>query len=78
MKSRFLRHALLALGLSLTLGGAIELSGCGSPPPPPPPPVQVEVRPATPGPRYIWVAGHWRWKGRARGYVWIPGHWKKQ
>src|SRR5207248_1121022 len=40
--------------------------------PPPPPPVQAEVVPVPPAPGYIWVAGHWAWRGR--NYVWVPGH----
>jgi hypothetical protein len=37
-----------------------------------PPPPQVEVVPEAPGPGYVWIAGHWRWReGR---YVWIRGH----
>lgn len=38
----------------------------------PPPPV-VEVRPAMPGPGYVWIGGYHRWDG-AR-YVWTPGRW---
>ncbi len=43
--------------------------------PPPTPPAQAEVAPPTPGPAYVWVPGHWAWRGPYRGYVWIPGHW---
>jgi WXXGXW repeat (2 copies) len=43
--------------------------------PPPPPPLQGEIAPAAPGPAYVWVAGHWSWRGQARGYVWKPGRW---
>ena len=42
--------------------------------PPPPPAAQVEVVPAMPGPGYVWVPGHWAWRGPRRGYVWIGGH----
>ena len=38
----------------------------------PPPPI-VEVRPAAPGPLFVWVAGYHRWDGRV--YVWEPGRW---
>ncbi len=41
--------------------------------PPPPPPVRVEVLPARPGPTYVWVPGHWAWRGPERGYVWVAG-----
>ena len=53
----------------------------GPPPPPnviivrtPPPPPRVDVRPARPSHRHIWVEGHWRYQGG--NYVWIPGHWE--
>ncbi len=38
----------------------------------PPAPV-VAVRPVSPGPRYAWTAGYYRWSGRT--YVWVPGRW---
>ena len=38
----------------------------------PPAPI-VEVRPAAPGPRYIWIDGYHTWNGTA--YVWTPGRW---
>ncbi|MEO7272162.1 MAG: hypothetical protein ABIX28_22605 [Vicinamibacterales bacterium] len=38
----------------------------------PPAPI-VEVRHASPGPRYVWVDGYQRWNGRA--YAWAPGRW---
>ncbi|MBU1700656.1 MAG: YXWGXW repeat-containing protein [Candidatus Eisenbacteria bacterium] len=48
--------------------------GCATAPPPPPP--KIEIRPARPHARAVWVAGHWQWKGKRNGHVWIPGHWK--
>lgn len=39
----------------------------------PPPPLRREVIIASPGPRYAYVEGHWRWTGR--DYDWVPGHW---
>jgi len=56
----------------------------------PPPPV-VEQVVVSPGPDYVWVAGHWRWHGRRwvwvrgawlipsrRGAVWVEGHWGRR
>ena len=43
--------------------------------PPPPPQPQVEAVPAQHGAAYVWVAGHWAWRGPRRGYVWVPGYW---
>jgi len=40
-----------------------------------PPPVVVERPSRRPGPRYVWVAGYYRWNGRR--YVWVPGRWVK-
>jgi hypothetical protein len=40
-----------------------------------PPPLRYEVRPALPGPGYVWADGYWNWAG-AR-YVWVPGAWRR-
>lgn len=40
---------------------------------PPPAPVRV-VQPPRPGPRYIWVPGHYTHSGGS--YHWQRGHWK--
>lgn len=66
---------------ALTGGLLLVVTGCVvySPPvvdaPPATPPAQVEAAPPTPGPAYVWVPGHWAWRGPRRGYHWIPGHW---
>lgn len=39
-----------------------------------PPPPQVEVRTVAPGPKAVWIDGHWRWNGHR--YVWVPGFWE--
>jgi len=41
-----------------------------------PPPPRREVRFAAPGPDYVWVDGHWAWRGNA--YAWVPGSWWRQ
>jgi len=41
----------------------------------PPPPLRREVVVVRPGPRHVWVAGHWDWAPRRRAYVWVPGVW---
>ena len=38
-----------------------------------PPAVRVETRTVSPGSRYTWVSGHWRWTGV--DYDWVPGRW---
>jgi len=38
-----------------------------------PPSLRVETRTVSPGRRYVWVRGHWRWTGR--DYDWVPGRW---
>jgi WXXGXW repeat (2 copies) len=40
-----------------------------------PPPLRYEVRPALPGPGYVWVDGYWNWAGGR--YVWVPGVWRR-
>ncbi len=56
-----------AFGVLLTLGTAqaqvVVRVG------PPPPRHQVVV--VSPGPRYVWVPGYYRY--HAHGYVWVPG-----
>jgi hypothetical protein len=42
--------------------------------PGPPPAERQEVVPARPGPGWVWVRGHWAWRGR---WVWIRGHWAR-
>lgn len=37
-----------------------------------PPPVVVERPGPPPRPGYAWIAGYYRWTGRA--YMWVPGH----
>ena len=38
-----------------------------------PPTPAVEVIVASPGPRYAWRPGYWRWQ--VREYIWVPGGW---
>lgn len=41
-----------------------------------PPPPKAEMKPPAPGPKAVWVEGHWKWShGR---YLWVPGHWVKK
>lgn len=55
------------------------------PPPPPGQPVEVvaseeppaaivEAIPASPGPEYFWIGGHWHWAG---GWVWVKGRYER-
>ena len=39
----------------------------------PPARIRFESKPASPGPAYVWIGGHWRWTGTS--YVWVSGHW---
>jgi hypothetical protein len=38
-----------------------------------PPAVRVEVRPAAPSRRHVWIAGYWGWRGGK--HMWFDGHW---
>jgi len=44
--------------------------------PNPPPPFKEEIKAPRPGPKSVWVEGHWKWSGGQ--YVWIPGHWEQK
>jgi len=82
MKSYLFSASTLALAAVLTLparaGTRISLDLHIGPPTPlivesaPPRPV-VERMVVSPGPGYLWVAGHYSWSGRQ--WVWIPGAW---
>lgn len=65
-------------GIAICLAGFI--SGCTYYIKEPPPPVRVEVRPARPYSRAVWIPGRWKWRGRRRRgrYIWIPGHWRRR
>jgi WXXGXW repeat (2 copies) len=67
------RRTLVLVTVSGLLAGCIVAEPPVVAAPPPPPAVQVEAPPASPGPAYVWVPGHWVW--RRRGYVWAPGFW---
>jgi WXXGXW repeat (2 copies) len=41
----------------------------------PPPPRVLRVRPATPGPDFMWVDGYWYPEGRK--YKWHAGYWTR-
>ena len=65
MKKAFLA---VAFGVLLSLGMAQAQTVIRIGPPPPP---RVVV-PVSPGPRYVWVGGYYRYRGNS--YVWMPGH----
>jgi hypothetical protein len=43
-----------------------------------PPPPAAEAIPPQPGPSFVWVSGHWTWKGPWRHWVWTRGYWANQ
>jgi hypothetical protein len=57
------------VGLLLLLGTLQAQTVVRIGPPPPPPREVVRV---SPGARYVWVPGYYRYNGHA--YVWAPGH----
>jgi hypothetical protein len=65
MKKRLL---ILIAGALLGAGAAFDQAVVRVAPPPP----VVEVRPAAPGPRYVWMEGYRLLYGGR--YVWVPGH----
>jgi len=75
VSGRALRSSAIALFVGVLMSGCIVAEPPGpvvATPPPAAPPPQIEVAPPPPGPAYVWVPGHWTWRGR--GYVWVPGH----
>jgi len=44
----------------------------------PPPPLAAETIYAAPGPDFVWVSGHWAWRGHWRRWVWARGHWARR
>jgi len=42
-----------------------------------PKPPKAVVKPPKPGPKHVWIAGHWQWNKQTNNYVWTKGHWTK-
>lgn len=68
------------LAAALLVGPMLTLGACATTVPrervyvrAAPPPERVEVVAVAPGPRYVWVRGHWR-RDRA-DWDWVPGRW---
>jgi len=40
-------------------------------------PVAKETPPPSPGPDYVWIAGHWEWDLPGKRWVWQGGSWQK-
>ncbi|OFY92939.1 MAG: hypothetical protein A3K10_01810 [Bacteroidetes bacterium RIFCSPLOWO2_12_FULL_31_6] len=38
-------------------------------------PVVKVVAPPRPGPKHVWIDGHWIWDKRMKNYVWKEGYW---
>lgn len=87
---------LLALGSGLLVGSSIVRPAAGATKvtvgvvfaPGPPPVAPVEVVGVRPAPGWVWIRGHYAWRGRwvwigigpgvPVGYaVWVPGYWAR-
>ena len=55
----------------LALGTLMALPALAQAPTAPPPP-QVEKPPPSPGPQFVWIAGHWAWQGGRWAWVARP------
>jgi len=42
-----------------------------------PKPPKAIVKPPKPGPKHVWIDGHWQWDKQKKDYVWVKGHWTK-
>ena len=89
-----IRKALLGVAGIVTLVGGLAATAVQAPAQPyvpgPPPADRPEILPVRPGPGWVWVRGHWAWRGRwvwVRGHwaraprsrgVWVPGHWDRR
>ena len=60
--------ALVALMFSFGCAGTAYVSTA-------PPPPKVETKSVKPGPKAVWIDGHWKWNGKR--YVWAGGHWER-
>ncbi len=40
-------------------------------------PYAAEAVPSSPGPDYVWVAGHWEWDTPGNRWIWYGGAWQK-
>jgi len=71
-----MKKALLGAAVGLLL--VAFLAGCAATvyAPGPPPPPKAEIKPHAPGPKAVWVSGHWNWT--SHNWVWIPGSWVKK
>lgn len=64
----FVSGLLLVLACSAGCAGGAYVSTA-------PPPPKVETKSARPGPKAVWIDGHWKWTGKK--YVWVGGHWER-
>lgn len=75
------RAVVIACALSIfSCGSAIPVPEYGNPSsdlleevPYPPPPARVELLPAPPNDRSVWIDGEWSWNGRR--WAWVEGRW---
>ena len=35
----------------------------------------IVVRPVSPGPKFMWTEGRWKWNNKKKQYIWIDGQW---
>ena len=40
-------------------------------------PKVVVVKPPKPGPKHVWINGHWKWSKKRKEYIWVKGYWLK-
>jgi hypothetical protein len=83
MTGRITAFALaIAIGSGVLVGGAFAVPASAATEvaigvvfaPYGPPAAPVEVIGVAPGPGYVWVGGHYAWRGR---WVWVRGHWDR-
>lgn len=80
MRTVLLSAVLLFVGCAVHLHGRgpreVVLEEVEVAQPPPQRPRVVAVKGVQPGPRHVWVSGHWVYRNHR--YVWVKGRWVKR
>lgn len=68
------KYLVVSLVFAILLAFLFSCAGVVYVPNPPPGP-KNEVKTPRPGPKAVWIDGHWNWSGSQ--WVWVSGYWVK-